>query len=185
LIPLYVSHSPQQATLYPNVVFSSPWAKGYDASRLWKNGIVLSNIKQRLVKFDYLTFEIKNKDDKIKGFFYFANDYTLKPVKIFRFEFEGGVKKMTFNTDRVKANNLVIVLEPHHEDKIVELHTVHAFGEISEEMSDNPSSIKFNLQKLPTITIEASSSSEKKSIQPTEMSIQAINASHDLTVFPK
>ncbi len=79
----------------------------------------MGNLKHKLMRFDSICLEIKKKDEKLTGFFYFANDYTLQPVKIYRFSFEGGVKKFFFVTEKIKASYLVIVLEPHSEDKLI------------------------------------------------------------------
>lgn len=49
-------------------------------------------------------------------------------MKVYRFRFKGGVKKLVFNLERVKARYLVLGLDPHPEDRIVELASVRAYG---------------------------------------------------------
>ena len=92
-MPLHVVHTPQQTYSYPNLNYTSPWSGSYDRKKLWKNGIVLGTPRQKLIQFDAVTLEIANSEDQIKGFIYFANDFTLQPLKLHRFSFSG-VKKL-------------------------------------------------------------------------------------------
>jgi len=106
------------------------------------------------MQIECMSLELASNNEKINGYLYFANDYELKPIKMYRFTFDGNTKRLSFNFANIRAGYVVVFLEPHLEDRLIELSKVELYGTILDDLSiPNPNEILITLDSEPSLTI--------------------------------